>query len=63
MSTTEGELREDIQRRETGRINLLNALKAVAEQSTSHADAVRIATQQLRKAGAVFRPNPALNRG
>jgi hypothetical protein len=61
MSTTERELREEIRRRETGRISSLDALKAVAEQSTSHADAVRIATEQLRKAGAFFRPNPTLS--
>src|SRR3954453_16905772 len=49
MSTTESELRQDIQRRETGRISLLNALKAVAEQSTSHARTIR--TTGARKAG------------
>jgi hypothetical protein len=56
VSTTERELREDIERR-VGRISLLNALKAVAERSTSHADAARIATEQPRAHGAYFKPN------
>jgi hypothetical protein len=56
-----GELREEIRLRERGRAALVNCLAAIAEQSISHADAVRIARDQLSKAGAFFRPNPNLS--
>jgi uncharacterized protein YfiM (DUF2279 family) len=56
-----GELREEIRLRERGRAVLVNCLVAIAEHSTSHADAVRMARDQLSAAGVYYRHNPNLS--
>jgi hypothetical protein len=53
-------MEKDTQNRELGRISVINALKAIAEQSTSHADAVQMAREQLIKAGVFLQHNPNL---
>jgi hypothetical protein len=54
-------LSEDVRLRELGRISVINCLRAIAEQSTSHADAIGMARDQLSQAGVVFRHNPNLS--
>ena len=45
------DLQEEIDRREQGRISLINALSEIAERSTSYENAVRLAREQLQAAG------------
>jgi hypothetical protein len=57
------ELEDDIQRRELGRVSLIAALKAIADRSTSHEEAVRLAQEKLRGAGVFTTNNPTLGPG
>jgi hypothetical protein len=54
------ELEDDVQRREQGRVRLINALSTIAERSTSHDEAVRIARGQLHAAGNFIKSNPSV---
>ena len=57
------ELQAEIDRREQGRVSLINALSAIAERSTSHEDAVRLAREQLQAVGCFTQSNPSLEGG
>jgi hypothetical protein len=55
-------MRTALEEMERGRITLLNALKAIAERSTSHEDAVQLARKHLRDAGCWVEDHPLFPR-